>query len=285
MWTLGAALAGQRKQAGGQAGDAVNDGTQSIERALKVLRMLATRGRLGWGLTDLAQAAGLKKATVHRILVRLEHERMAHRRASDAHYFLGPALADLSFSIPGFHPFVRAAQDFLAEMSRRYSLVTILSIRSGDHFVVGARLAPARFKGELNEPGARRPLMTTAGGIAILMSLEAAETSRIVADNLELLSQRGRTSVEEYRAMWDRSTVRGYASNFGDIAPGVNAVAMPVLGQAGQVFASLTLAGGVDHVRIDGADELAAALRHECVEIARLAAQIHPGLYAGPCRM
>src|SRR5207253_2870685 len=42
-----------------------SDGTQSIERAITVLRMLATRGRVGWGLTDLASASGLKKATTH----------------------------------------------------------------------------------------------------------------------------------------------------------------------------------------------------------------------------
>ena len=47
-------------------------GTQSIERAVHILKLLATRGKFGWGLTDLARRAELDKATVHRILGCLE---------------------------------------------------------------------------------------------------------------------------------------------------------------------------------------------------------------------
>ena len=257
--------------------DSATDGTQAIERAITLLRFLATRGRLGWGLTDLADASGLKKATAHRILARLERERMVHRRASDAHYFLGPMLAELSYSIPGLPVFVREVQDFLIEVSRRHGLVAIVLLRSGDHFVTIGRVAPARFKGELNEPGARRPLITTAGGIAILLALERREANRLATANLELLSHRGRSSVADFAAMWSRSKKSGFACNFGDIAPGVNAVAVPVCDAAGRPFGSLTFAGGEAHLP----RERAAELLRERVELVRLIAQVHPALYAG----
>lgn len=264
------------------AASGATDGTQAIERAIVVLRELATRGRLGWGLTDLAAACGLKKATVHRILVRLEHERLVHQRPADAHYFIGPMIAELGLAIPGHHIFMRAAQEFVADLGRREGLVAILSIRSGDQFVVAARAASARFKGELNEVGARRPLITTAGGIAILLALERTVAARIARSNLEQLAQRGRTSVAEYRAMWTRSRRAGYACNLGDIAPGINAVAVAARGVAAQPFASLTLAGGAAHLPPERFDDAVSILRRECVQLAHLAAQVHPGLYAAP---
>ena len=61
-----------------KSSDAASDGTQSIERAVTLLRVLATREHFGWGLTELATTCQLNKATTHRILARLQRERLVH---------------------------------------------------------------------------------------------------------------------------------------------------------------------------------------------------------------
>jgi DNA-binding IclR family transcriptional regulator len=257
----------------------INDGTQSIERAITVLRMLATRGRFGWGLSDLASASGLKKATTHRILSRLERERLVHRRGAGDRYFLGPMLGELSLSIPGFHEFVTQAQAFIADMAHQVALVTILSMRSGDHFVVGARVASSRLKGELNEVGARRPLISTAGGVAILAALTPDEQAAVVRANMAQLSLRGRTSADDFMAMWERSRGLGYGTNFGDIAPGVNAVAVATRDASGRAFGSITFAGPELQLPVSRCEELLPVLERHAAELAELAVQVHPGLY------
>jgi len=55
-------------------------GTQSIERALRVLRELSARARPGWRLTDLAERCDLDRGTASRMLACLVRERFAIKR-------------------------------------------------------------------------------------------------------------------------------------------------------------------------------------------------------------
>ena len=255
-----------------KSSDAASDGTQSIERAVTVLRVLATRGHFGWGLTELATACQLKKATTHRILARLQRERLVHKREGGERYFLGALVGELAISIPGFSAFAQQTQAFMTELARRLALVGVLSLRSGDRFVVAGRVASSRLKAELNEVGARRPLITTAGGVAILVGLSPQQQQHIVAANAAQLRLRGRLDLSDTMAMWERSRELGYGTNFGDIAAGVNAVAVPVSNRHGAAFASITLAGPEAQLSQERCHDLVLPLRREallCAEICR----------------
>jgi DNA-binding IclR family transcriptional regulator len=257
------------------------EGTQAIERAITVLRTLATRGRFGYGLTELAAVCELKKATTHRILARLERERLVHRRAQSDHYVIGPLLGELSLSIPGFHDFVDLARDYVNDLARRNGLVGLLCLLSGDHFVVAVRAASSRLKSELHEVGSRRPLIITAGGIAMLITLPRDRQERIVAGNLALLPDGGQAArTREYLRMWGRSSELGYGTNFGDLAIGVNAVAVPVQDQGGGSFASLTLGGPASYLSEQRCHELVPSLRSAAREVTALADSAHLQLYA-----
>lgn len=261
------------------------DGTQAIERAITVLCTVATRGRFGFGLTELATSCGLKKATAHRILARLEQERLVQRRGESDQYVIGTLLGELSLSIPGFHDFVHLARDYVNELARHNGLVGLLCFYSGDHFVVAVRAASSRLKSELHEEGSRRPLITTAGGNAMLVKLPLLEQDKVVAQNLAQLPDgiEGPRS-RAYLAMWHRSRDLGYGTNFGDLALGVNAVAVPILGAGGEVFASLTLGGPASYLSERQCHDLVPALRHAAGEIANVAAQAHPQLYSAKTR-
>ena len=73
-------------------------GTQSIERAILLLKELSSRGSFGWRLSDLAQRCQMDVGTTHRILACLGKERLVHRRPSDRHYLPGPMLFELGLS-------------------------------------------------------------------------------------------------------------------------------------------------------------------------------------------
>ncbi|HSV78973.1 MAG TPA: helix-turn-helix domain-containing protein [Ramlibacter sp.] len=256
-------------------------GTQSIARAVTMLRVLATRARFGWALSELATAAGLKKATAHRILARLEHEGLVHRRGLGDHYFLGSLAGELSLAIPGFHDFIGEARGFAGELARKTGLVTVLSLRSGDHFVVAARVGSPRLKSELNEQGSYRPLVSTAGGNALLITLPAARQRAIVERNGRQMASRGHTRIDDCHAMWQRSRRLGFGSNFGDIAPGTNAVAVGVP-SAGPAFISVTLAGPDTQLGVERCHALVPFLREQGDRLRAIAAQVHPGLYQPP---
>lgn len=219
------------------------EGTQSIERAVILLRALAGRGRFGWSLTELAAAAGITKTTAYRILSRLEHERLVHRGDRGDRYFIGFAIGELSLCIPGYHDFVTQAHSCALSTARKLSLVTIVYLRSGDHFVIASRIDSAHMRSRINEEGAYRPLISTAGGVAILMTLPEAEQKRVLAANVRELSMRGRTQLSDCHAMLERSRRLGVGTNFGDIGAGTNAIAVPFFGDGSQAIGSLAVAG------------------------------------------
>src|SRR6516225_1565338 len=122
------------------ATEAAGEGTRSIERVIRLLRVLSMRPSAGWSLSALAEAADLKKTTAHRMLGRLEREGLVHRRASDHHYVFGPFLLEASFAVPGLQPFMSACAAAMQRLADQTQATALLSVRSGNDFVVAAHV-------------------------------------------------------------------------------------------------------------------------------------------------
>ncbi|BAI73780.1 acetyl-CoA synthetase (plasmid) [Azospirillum sp. B510] len=74
-------------------------GTQSLERAIALLRAVAEAGTAGARLADLMAGVGLSKATAHRLLMALARDGLVEQDAGSKRYHLGPdlmALGDLA---------------------------------------------------------------------------------------------------------------------------------------------------------------------------------------------
>lgn len=74
-------------------------GTQSLERAIALLRAVADAGTGGARLADLMAGVGLSKATAHRLLMALAREGLVEQDGRSKRYHLGPdlvALGDLA---------------------------------------------------------------------------------------------------------------------------------------------------------------------------------------------
>src|SRR4051812_27438341 len=80
-------VAGEAPQSG-----VSRSGTQSIERVVDVLRVIASRGRRGMRAGEVVATSGLAEATCFRMLHRLELEGMVDRDPHSRKYFLGPLL-------------------------------------------------------------------------------------------------------------------------------------------------------------------------------------------------
>jgi len=103
-------------------------------------------------------------------------------------------------------------------------------------------------------PGTRRPLLYSAGGVAILMALPRREAAGIVRRNLTAISHYTGT-LEGIREMLRRSLREGIAVNEGQIVPGLTGIGLALCDASGQPFGSLSIAGPHDLVRADRLDE------------------------------
>ncbi|MBY6265492.1 acetyl-CoA synthetase, partial [Azospirillum sp. 412522] len=74
-------------------------GTQSLERAIALLRAVADAETDGARLADLMTGVGLSKATAHRLLMALARDGLVEQDGRSKRYHLGPdlvALGDLA---------------------------------------------------------------------------------------------------------------------------------------------------------------------------------------------
>ena len=155
----------------GNSDENERSGTQSIERAVALLREISTHGQFGWQMSDLAARCHLGKSTAHRILACLVRERLVRQRPNDRHYLPGPMLFELGLSLPAFGDLQHTARKRLAEVAKRTSCIAFLFLRSGDDFVCAVRVGSRELKALTIFLGSRRPLITSAGGVAILLKL------------------------------------------------------------------------------------------------------------------
>lgn len=218
-------------------------GTQSLTRGIKLLRVVATRGEIGWRLSDLAAACGLDKGTAHRILGGLIKERLVQQRSGDRRYLPGPLLYELGLSLPGHHEFQCAVEAHFGPWAKRMSCTALLLMRSGFEYVCSVRIGTPP-PGLMVEQGTRRPLFTSAGGVAIMQSMSDAEADEVLRNNTEQETAKlGDTRLGALLAMRERSAIHGFGVNLGDVVGGVHAFGVPLHGPDGKAFAALCLMG------------------------------------------
>ncbi|CAN5816189.1 IclR family transcriptional regulator [soil metagenome] len=247
---------------------AAHSGTQSIERALRILRELAARGEFGWRLSDLAARCEVDKGTVHRVLSCLVRERFVHQRALDKHYFPGPMLFELSLSLPGYAAFQHACERRLEKFAMQTEAIAWLMLRSGNEYVCAVRKGTLELRGFMVHVGTRRPLISSVGGISILQTLPSLEAERILHDNLQHeIAQRGNARLESLKKMRDRSRQYGFGVNLGDVAPGVHAFGLPVCAASGSAMAAVCLTGLPEQMGEARIPEIREALREVAIGV------------------
>ena len=236
-------------------------GTQSLARGVRLLRALAARGEIGWRLSDLAAACELDKGTAHRILAALVNERLVRQRAGDKRYLAGPLLYELGLSMPSQHAFQAAAETRLSAWARRLNGTALLLIRSGNEYVCSVRTGQAKLPGLMVNPGTRRPLFTSVGGVAILQTLPPEEAGEVLRHNIaQEVARRGHARLKLLENMRARSARHGFGVNLGDVVGGLNAFAVAVRQTDGSAFAAACLMGSADRLAESRLEEIHAEL-------------------------
>ncbi len=204
-------------------------GTQSVQRAVHILREIATRGPGGMRAADLSQRIGLERPTVYRILKGLLAQRMLHQDPSTKCFVLGSLVYELGLAAEAPAEFRGPCHAAVVDLARESGDCVYLIVRSGIESVCVDRAVGAfPVKTLLLDVGTRRPLGVGAGGIALLLTYGDHEVERVLAVNAKSYASYGHFSVERLRATLARSRRAGYAVNHDGVVDGVSGIGLAI---------------------------------------------------------
>lgn len=238
-------------------------GTQSIGRAIELIRKIAERDESGVNLSTLSKSVGLHPSTAHRILRLLTAENFISFNKESKLYHMGTEIYRLGRSIYGntvrerFRSFVEKAAEFSED-------TVFLLIRAYNEAMCVDRLEGKYPIRTLTfDIGSRRLLGIGGGALAILSYLPEKEREAMITINEPIYHRFNSMSAEVVRDAIKETRVRGYAYTCGNLYSGTNAVGVPVMDIKEDLQAAIAIAAVDQRLDMERAREIANYVKSE----------------------
>lgn len=208
-------------------GENARTGTQSIERVVGMLRVVASRGRRGMRIGEIAATSGLPQSTCARMLARLEIEGLVDRDVATRKYFLGPLLHELGLLARPRYRLSDLCDGALHRLADLTQDTLYLSERSGMEAVCTNRaLGDFPIKAMPLDIGIRRPLGVGAGGLSMLCAMPEAEAEAIIQANGHRYEKFASFTADFLREAVAQGRAQGYSFLDSAVTPGTGAIGM-----------------------------------------------------------
>ncbi len=244
-------------------------GTQSIERAATVMRVIASRNRAGVRLVDVARYGRLERPTAHRILRCLIAEGLVMQDARTRRYFLGHLAFEFGLAAASRFDLREQCRPALARLAAATGDTVFLTLRSGFDTVCIDRAEGAYpIKTLVLEVGTRRPLGVGAAGLALLMPLPDEAAREVLAANALRLEAFGGLTVPALLRMLQRARKLGFALNDAHITPDAISVGLALPNRYGDPFLAISIGAIASRMSESRQRELAGLIRTELKDLA-----------------
>jgi DNA-binding IclR family transcriptional regulator len=214
----------------------------SVENAGKVLLMLRTERLLA--VSDVARHLGVARSSAHRMLATLQAIGLVQQDAATRQYGAGPQLIELSLAVIGSTDLRSQARPYLELLADKIGETVHLLVLDGTEVVFVDGVEGRHAIRAALRTGDRAPAHAAAAGKTLLARLSLDEL-RSAYPEAQL---RGGTS-NAYRSLRSLEQAlevvrdQGFAINLEESEPGLNALAVPVIGANGRPRAALSVAG------------------------------------------
>src|SRR5690348_1877807 len=223
---------------------------QSIERAAAILRLLSGRSRR-LGVVELAGQLGLPKGTVHGILRTLQGVGFVEQDAESGKYQLGAALLHIGSSYLDANELRTRAlnwADALATQSGES--VRIGTLHDKQVLIVHHVFRPDDSRQAL-DVGSLVPAHASALGKALLAHHRYL-LGDLGSEPLASYTPATLTAVKDLQHDLDDVRERGWASEVGEMFPGVASIAAPIEDRRGVIAGAISISGPIERLCEDG---------------------------------
>jgi DNA-binding IclR family transcriptional regulator len=239
-------------------------GTQALQRASLLLRLIASHGRSGVRLSDVVKESGLEHPTVHRILKGLMAEGLVMQAAESRRYFLGPLVFELGLAATPQFKLTDICGPALQRIAEKTGDTVFLIVRSGnDSVCIDRKEGSFPIKTFTLDVGVRRPLGAGAGGLALLMLLPDETVNDIVGANATRITGYNNLTVPALLKALRRSRELGYALNDIHNTTGATTLSLPIVNRYGEPFAAISIGAISSRMNDERQKQLASILRGE----------------------
>jgi len=226
----------------------------TVERAVDVLTYFAEADAPTLGITEVAEALGLSKAAVHRILSSLRIRGLIELNACSRRYSLGVGAMKLGMAYLDRIDLRRIARPELLALSESTAETATLSIRSGWSRFYVDQVTPRREVIMSVTLGTPYPLHAGGSSKAFLAFLPADEADAYLAQpELIMLTPDTPADRGRLRQQLAETRARGWAQSLAERQAGAASVAAPVFDHRDRVAGVVSVCGPIERFRDEAA--------------------------------
>lgn len=221
--------------------DKTLDNVQSLERALKIIDLLAHSGK-PMGVTEIGKLIGVHKSTAYRLVSTLRQFGYVDQDEETEKYFLGLKPLELSSIINERLDIKDVIHPYLEDLADKTSETVHLAVREGDEIVYIDKVESKHTIRMYSRIGARAPLYCTALGKCLLaFGPEELIKKWISKDNLPQRTPNTIKTGKELAEELERVRSQGYALDREEFEPGIRCVGVPIINRKGKAISAISI--------------------------------------------
>ncbi|GAB5493825.1 MAG: IclR family transcriptional regulator [Phototrophicaceae bacterium] len=250
------------------------DGTQSIIRALSVLKMFDD-SHPSWDLQDLTEASNLNKTTLFRILGALEYEGLLEKN-EDGRYILGSEMIALGGRAARVNNLRTVSHPILKQLTALTGETTTLEVMRHENdqtwsMLVIDEVIGKHLVGITQYIGSRLPIHATSTGKAVLAFSDAETQQTILKAQFASFTDDTRINADDLSQDLSSIEAQGFSLAYGELELGLVAIGAPVFDANNQVRAAISLTGASVRIKRDNVSNLA---MHVCEHAQKISYQL-----------
>lgn len=241
---------------------------RAVERALQILSCFDDQHQER-GISEIAQAVDLHKATAHRIVTTLVNYGYLERAGDGQKYRLGLVLPELGFKVIRRMDLRREALPYMLQLAQQWDETCDLSVfDQGQVFYVEV-VRGNRALSIAAAIGQRLPAHCTASGKLFLAHLPDDALESYFSRPLASYTENTITSKDELLKQLKTIRSQGYSVDNEELETGVYAIAAPICDDQGKITAAMSIPRPASRVEAERAPEIIESLKQAALNVSR----------------
>ena len=228
----------------GSKGHTTRGASQTVNRALGLLKLTAAAPSDGVRLAEIAEEAGLDRATAHRLLASLAQFGFVEQDSETKRYRLGLEFFAMAAAASNRFDVTEVTRGVLRELSDKTGNTSFFCLRAATDLVcIDVETGASPIRTLPLDVGSKRPIGHGSAGLAALASLPDGEAATILERLGAGLAQSSGLTLDQYLEELAKVKTSGYAVLPEDSEQLVLGIAVALINRRGRPQGTLSVTG------------------------------------------